>query len=71
MAPTKQEDGSWAADIVVTGTHTGPAFTPMPDKLPAIETTGIVFTGNGPNGLEIDKETTHFHHSWRRRASMA
>ena len=44
VAPTKQEDGSWAADIVVTGTHTGPAFTPMPDKLPAIETTGTVVT---------------------------
>ena len=40
VAPTKQEDGSWAADIVVTGTHTGAAFTPMADKLPAIETTG-------------------------------
>ena len=40
VAPTKQEDGSWAADIVVTGTHSGAAFTPMPDKLPAIETTG-------------------------------
>ena len=40
VAPTKQEDGSWAADIVVTGTHTGAAFSPMPDKLPAIETTG-------------------------------
>ena len=25
----------------------------------------------GPNGLNIEKETTHFHHSWRRRASMA
>ena len=44
VAPAKQEDGSWAADIVVTGTHTGPAFTPMPDKLPAIETTGTVVT---------------------------
>ena len=25
----------------------------------------------GPNGLEIGKETTHVHHSWRRVASMA
>ena len=25
----------------------------------------------GPNGLKIGKETTHFHHSWRRVASMA
>ena len=40
VAPSKQEDGSWAADIVVTGTHTGAAFTPMADKLPAIETSG-------------------------------
>ena len=39
VAPTKQEDGSWAADIVVTGTHTGAAYTPN-EKLPAIETTG-------------------------------
>jgi len=23
------------------------------------------------NGLKLEKETTHFHHSWRRRASMA
>ena len=29
VAPTKQEDGSWAADIVVTGTHTGAAYTPI------------------------------------------
>ena len=42
VAPAAQEDGSWAADIVVTGTHTGAAFTPMADKLPAIETTGTV-----------------------------
>ena len=33
------EDGSWAANIVVKGTHTGAAFTPMPNMLPAIETT--------------------------------
>ena len=44
VAPAAQEDGSWAADIVVTGTHTGAAFTPMADKLPAIETTGTVVT---------------------------
>ena len=29
VAPAANEDGSWAADIVVTGTHTGAAFTPM------------------------------------------
>merc|ERR550537_636735 len=40
VAPTKKEDGGWAADIVVMGTHTGAAFSPMPGKLPAIETTG-------------------------------
>ena len=39
VAPAKNEDSSWAADIVVTGTHTGAAFTPN-EKLPAIETTG-------------------------------
>ena len=44
VAPAANEDGSWAADIVVTGTHTGAAFTPMADKLPAIETTGTVVT---------------------------
>ena len=44
VAPSKNDDGSWAADIVVTGTHTGAAFTPMADKLPAIETTGTVVT---------------------------
>lgn len=32
-------DGGWAADIIVMGTHTGAAFTPMPDALPPIETT--------------------------------
>merc|ERR1719502_1989972 len=36
----KNKDGSWAADIVVMGTHTGPAFTPMAGKLPPVETTG-------------------------------
>ena len=25
----------------------------------------------GPNGLKFDKETTHFHHSWRRFIKMA
>merc|ERR1719473_794146 len=40
VAPAKQADGGWAADIVVMGTHTGAAFTPMPGKLPAIETSG-------------------------------
>ena len=25
----------------------------------------------GQNGLKIEKETTHFHHSWTRVASMA
>ena len=36
----KTKDGGWAADIVVMGTHTGAAFTPMPDKLPPIDKTG-------------------------------
>lgn len=38
--PKRNKDGSWSADIVVMGTHTGAAFTPMPGKLPPIETTG-------------------------------
>lgn len=37
--PTKNADGSWSANIVVMGTHTGAAFTPMPGKLPPVETT--------------------------------
>jgi len=36
--PTQKEDGSWAADIIVMGTHTGPAYSPMPGKLPPVET---------------------------------
>ena len=40
VTPTKNEDGSWSADIVVMGTHTGAAFTPMPGKMDPIETTG-------------------------------
>lgn len=32
--PTKQADGSWAADIIVTGTHTGAPFAPMPGLTP-------------------------------------
>ena len=39
VTPTQNADGSWAADIVVMGTHSGAAFSPMPDKLPKIETT--------------------------------
>ena len=27
--PKQSEDGSWSADIVVMGTHTGAAFTPV------------------------------------------
>merc|ERR550537_1317863 len=40
VSPAPTADGGWAADIVVMGTHTGAAFSPMPGKLPAIETTG-------------------------------
>jgi len=39
VKPKFTKDGGWAADIVVVGTHTGAAFTPMPDMLPAIDTT--------------------------------
>jgi len=38
--PKKNTDGSWSADIVVMGTHTGAAFTPKPGVFPAIDTTG-------------------------------
>merc|ERR550537_1364511 len=36
VTPKRNKDGSWSADIVVSGTHTGAAFTPMPGKLPPI-----------------------------------
>merc|ERR550537_1176769 len=42
VTPAKTAAGGFAADIVVMGTHTGAAFSPMPGKLPAIETTGKV-----------------------------
>jgi len=42
VAPTLNADGSWSADIVVTGTHTGAAYTPMPGVLPPIEATNKV-----------------------------
>ena len=38
VTPKKTKSGGWAADIVVMGTHTGPAFAPMPG-LPPVETT--------------------------------
>jgi len=38
--PKRNKDGSWSADIIVMGTHTGAAFTPMPGKLPPVEATG-------------------------------
>jgi hypothetical protein len=31
----------------------------------------VVVSRLGPNGLKIEKETTHDQISWRRRASMA
>lgn len=39
VTPKRNKDGSWSANIVVSGTHTGAAFTPMPGALPPIETT--------------------------------
>jgi len=39
VEPKKMADGGWAADIIVMGTHTGAAFSPMPGMLPAIDTT--------------------------------
>jgi len=51
----KQKDGGWAADIVVMGTHTGAAYTPMPGKLPPVETTGKkVLIGPETFSLYID-----------------
>ena len=40
VKPKKMPDGGWAADIIVMGTHTGAAFTPIPGKLPPVEKTG-------------------------------
>lgn len=37
--PKRNKDGSWSADIVVMGTHTGAAFSAMPGKLPEIDKT--------------------------------
>lgn len=39
VAAPAAKDGGFAADIVVTGKHTGDAFTPMPGKLDAVEKT--------------------------------
>lgn len=39
VTPKRNSDGSWSADIVVMGTHTGAAFSPMPGDLPAISKT--------------------------------
>lgn len=35
----KREDGSWAADIIVAGTHDG-SYTFAPEKVPAVEASG-------------------------------
>tara|TARA_B110001452_G_scaffold118637_1_gene98426 strand:- start:198 stop:2378 length:2181 start_codon:yes stop_codon:yes gene_type:complete len=35
--PVKGIDGGWWVKMMVSGTFTGAAFTPVPDKLPAIE----------------------------------
>ena len=40
VTPVQKEDGGWAADIIVMGTHTGAAFSPMPGTLPTVDTTG-------------------------------
>jgi hypothetical protein len=44
VSPKQDKTGSWAADIVVSGTHTGAPFSPMPGMLPAIE----------PKGTKVD-----------------
>jgi len=40
VPPVKGVDGGWWAKMHVTGTFDGEPFTPMPDKLPALEKTG-------------------------------
>jgi hypothetical protein len=51
------KNGGWAADIIVMGTHTGAAFTPMPGKLPAVETTNkLVKIGEETFTLYTDKD---------------
>jgi len=39
VKPTKGVDGGWWTMMQVSGTFTGEPFTPMPDKLPAIDKT--------------------------------
>lgn len=41
VRPKLDQTGAWAADIVVTGTHTAEPFSPMPGKLPALEAKGV------------------------------
>ena len=43
VPPVKGPDGGWWAKMQVTGTFTGAPFTPMPDKLPAVEPTNEGF----------------------------
>ena len=40
VTPKLNHTGAWAADIVVSGTHTGAPFSPMPGMLPEVDTTG-------------------------------
>ena len=42
-----------------------------PTTTPTSPTCAEHFRQIGPNGPKLEKETTHVHHSWRRRASMA
>ena len=41
VSPKQDSAGAWAADIVVSGTHTGAPYSPMPGMLPAIEPKGV------------------------------
>ena len=41
VTPKLNHTGAWAADIVVSGTHTGAPFSPMPGVLPALEPKGV------------------------------
>ena len=37
---TKDADGVWKATCVMAGTHTGSAYSPKPDELPALDASG-------------------------------
>ena len=52
----KAEDGSYYADIVVTGTHTGEAYTPMPGLTPVEKTDKKVDIGPEKFSLFLNED---------------